>query len=1046
MITRFLCQLTFILCLILTACSVQADHRGPHGIVRVGIFPVQPLNYMDKHGVAKGLYPDLLRKILKHESWTIEFVPGSWAEGLERLQKDEIDLLLSVAYSPERAKVMDFSNESVAELWGQVFVRPEGKSKNINDLAGRPVAIMRKDICGSNFISTAEKFGVHCKIVEFATHAEVFSAVRKGVVDAGVAPQHIGLRQAKEYKLVGSSIMFSPFSIYFASKKGTQHELLSHIDAQLSSWKKEPDSFYYDRLDYWLGNQGLKTKIPLWLLYASTLGVITILVFAGFSMLLKKTVNRRTREFRESEERYRAIIDLAVDGILLGSQKGIIIEANQHMSAITGLAREQLLGKHVSELPFAGEDVLEKPFRFDLLEKGETVINERTFIRQDGSEVFVEMRSRKMPDGTLQSFYRDITERKKMDKDLRKSEEQFRRIITTVREGILSLDAEWRITFANAHLAEMFGYELDELLGQSFYIFIHEDDLDDFEQRKHEREQGQYSQFERRFRTKEGRKIWTIVSASAFKDNEGHFAGSFGTITDITEQKMAEEALRESEARFKALHNASFGGICIHDKGIILDCNQSLSEMTGYSTDELIGMNGLLLISEKTREIVLNNILSGYEKPYEAIGVRKNNEEYPLRLEARNIPHKGKNVRTVEFRDITGQKQNEAEKRKLENQLQQAQRMDSIGQLAGGVAHDFNNMLGVIIGYSELILAQADPSEKFHTELEEIRKAAQRSAVLTRQLLTFARKQTVAPKVLDLNKAIEGALNILRRLIGENINLIWMPGTGLWPIMMDPSQIDQILANLCANARDAIAGIGKLTVETGNTTLDDDFCIGHAGSVPGEYVRIAVSDNGSGMDKETLAHIFEPFFTTKSVGEGTGLGLATVYGAVKQNNGYITTHSESGQGTTFTIYIPRHVEKTTKVQITKSAKPISRGDEIIMLVEDEPTLLILTKTMLERLGYTVLTAGTPNEAIRIVREFSGHIDLLATDLIMPEMNGRELAKKLAESRPEMKHLFISGYTANIIANQGVLKEGVSFIQKPFSLKQLADKIRAALVS
>jgi len=313
-------------------------------------------------------------------------------------------------------------------------------------------------------------------------------------------------------------------------------------------------------------------------------------------------------------------------------------------------------------------------------------------------------------------------------------------------------------------------------------------------------------------------------------------------------------------------------------------------------------------------------------------------------------------------------------------------------------------------------------------------------------LLIFARKQTVAPRVLDLNQTIEGMLNMLRRLIGENISLSWMPGFGLWPINMDPSQIDQILANLCVNGRDAIAGVGKLTVETKNASFDKEYCATHAGSLPGEYVRITVSDTGSGMDKETLAHIFEPFFTTKEVGEGTGLGLATVYGAVKQNIGFINAYSEPGQGTTFTIYIPRHVETTLETRVTASPKPVVRGDEIVMLVEDEPTLLQMSKIMLERLGYTVLAAGTPGEAIRLAGEYAGQIHLLATDVIMPEMNGRELSLRLLESRPEMKCLYMSGYTANIIANQGVLKEGVSFIQKPFSKNELASKVREAMES
>jgi ABC-type amino acid transport substrate-binding protein len=263
------CRLVFIFFLALTVCPAQAVDKGPKGVARVGVFPFEPLNFIDEKGVAQGLYPDLLREIVKDEKWAVEFVPGSWAEGLERLQRGEIDLILSVAYSPERAESMDFTFESVAELWGQVFFKPNSKLKNINNLEGHRVAITSKDISGSNFIATAEKLGVHCEIVEFPTHGKVFAAVQEGKVDAGVAPQHFGLRHAREFNLIGSSIIFSPFSIYFASKKGTQHELLSHIDAHLSSWKKEPNSFYYERIDSWLGSRSLKTKIPTWLIYSS---------------------------------------------------------------------------------------------------------------------------------------------------------------------------------------------------------------------------------------------------------------------------------------------------------------------------------------------------------------------------------------------------------------------------------------------------------------------------------------------------------------------------------------------------------------------------------------------------------------------------------------------------------------------------------------------------------------------------------------------------------------------------------------------------------
>ena len=380
----------------------------------------------------------------------------------------------------------------------------------------------------------------------------------------------------------------------------------------------------------------------------------------------------------------------------------------------------------------------------------------------------------------------------------------------------------------------------------------------------------------------------------------------------------------------------------------------------------------------------------------------------------------------------------------LQTSLKQAEKMETVGQLAGGVAHDFNNMLGVILGHAELGMEQVDQAHPLFTDLKEIHTAAIRSADITRQLLAFARKQTVAPKVLDLNQTIEGMLKMLRRLIGEDINLVWQPESSLWPVKVDPSQIDQIMANLCVNARDAIEGVGILTVETGNDALDDEYCRTHPGFVAGEYVRMSVIDNGCGMHEETLAHIFEPFFTTKGVRKGTGLGLATVYGAVKQNEGFINVYSEPRQGTTFTIYLPRHMDLAGDASSDIMVESGVGGRETILLVEDERTILKMTTTMLQRLGYSVISAATPHEALRLAGEFASEIHLLLTDVIMPEMNGRDLAKNLSLHYPGLKCLFMSGYTSDIIAQQGVVDEGVQFIQKPFSKNDLATKIRMVL--
>lgn len=387
-----------------------------------------------------------------------------------------------------------------------------------------------------------------------------------------------------------------------------------------------------------------------------------------------------------------------------------------------------------------------------------------------------------------------------------------------------------------------------------------------------------------------------------------------------------------------------------------------------------------------------------------------------------------------------------SDRRILEDQLLQAQKMESVGRLAGGVAHDFNNMLGVILGYAEFALAQIEEGQPLHPALKGIQQAARRSADLTKQLLAFACKQTVSPKVLDLNETLEGMLKLLRRLIGESIDLAWLPGKKLGLINMDPSQIDQILANLCVNARDAVGDNGKVTIETGTAVFDEAYCARHPDSVPGEYVMLAVKDNGCGMDAGTISHLFEPFFTTKEIGKGTGLGLATVYGIVRQNNGFINVYSEPGQGATFRIYLPRCAAGVGRKTEPETEKPAASGVETILLVEDDPMILKMITMMLERLGYRVLAAATPGEAIRLAKEYAGRIQLLMTDVIMPEMNGRDLAGILMSRDPRLKCLFMSGYTADVIADHGVLNEGTHFIQKPFSLKDMAAKMREALES
>jgi PAS domain S-box-containing protein len=940
-----------------------------------------------------------------------------------------------------------------------------------------------------------------------------------------------------------------------------------------------------------------------------------------------------------------------------------------------------------------------------------------------------------------------------------------------------SLDSQGRFIEVNQRWLDTLGYSREEVVGRNFAAFLSPDFgqhfIDNFKRFK---AAGEIIGVEFTMVKKDGRPIEVSFNGKIGTTADGQFHRTHCFFQDITQRKRDEAALRESEERFRALHNASFGGIVIHDHGLILDCNQGLSELTGYTFEELIGMDGLMLIAPQSRDLVRQNIQQGFEQPYETVGLRKDGSQYPLSIRGSNIPYKGRTVRVTEFRDITefkrleealekrlialtcpptrttgvtfadlfdpaqiqriqdefaaatgvasiithpdgtpitrpsnftrlcstiirttelgcancfksdaalgryhpegpivqpclsgglwdagasitvgghhvanwliGQVRNEvqdeaamrryaqaigadetdfmqafrevpsmsrvqfervaqalftlanqlstsayqnvqqaramterrkaeaalrvseerfrlameatrdglwdwdiatdtvyyspnywvmlgydpdaqspttsswlemihpddrervlaantdcmdnrcatfqveyrmrtrdgvwkwiqgrgkavargedgravrmigthvdiserkhteAEQEALKAQLLQAQKMESVARLAGGIAHDFNNMLMVIQGHADLALMTMPPGNPAHHRFLAIRETVERSADLTRQLLAFARKQPIAPKILNLNTTIANMLTMLRRLIGEEITLTWLPGEGLWPVKADPSQMDQVLINLCVNARDAITGVGTIIVETLNATLDASYCATHTGFVPGDFVRISVADNGCGMDKTTLAKIFEPFFTTKGIGKGTGLGLATVYGIVKQNNGFVNVYSEPDQGTVFTLYLPKASgEAVPRVQ--EQADAVQGGKETILVVEDEAAILEMATDMLQLLGYTVLAAETPGEALRKCTLYSGKIDLLMTDVIMPEMNGRELAQRLLVNQPWIKCLFMSGYTADIIAHQGVLEEGIHFIQKPFTHTTLATKVREALAS
>lgn len=619
---------------------------------------------------------------------------------------------------------------------------------------------------------------------------------------------------------------------------------------------------------------------------------------------------------------------------------------------------------------------------------------------------------------------------------------KFRYLHETMMDAFASCDMAGYIQEANSALQVLLGYSEDELRQMTFRDLTPEK-WHAAEARIIEEEvmvRGYSGVYEKEYRKKDGTIFPVELRTFLVRDSAGRPIGSRAIVRDISERKRAEEALELFRFSIDRASDAVFWLDC---DGSFPYVNEQVCRYLGYTREEMMCLHVWDIAPKLKRDRwpeQWEDVKRVGKSAFETVHRHKDGKFIPVEISANHIKFGDKEFHIAFVRDITERKQEEKERAKLEAQLIQAQKMESVGRLAGGVAHDFNNMLSVILGYAELIKSQLSIDDPLMNYALEIEKAAKRSRDTTRQLLAFSRKQIISPRPMNLNDLITATQTTLSRLIGENINLRFHPESEPCPIRFDPGQIDQILINLVVNARDAMPNGGRLTIETKNVQLNENYCRKHLGAVPGSYVMLAVSDDGTGMDKKTLSHVFEPFFTTKEVGKGTGLGLATVYGIVKQNGGLIYVYSEPGQGTTFKIYLPRSVKEDEFKEEAEEAPSVDHGSGTVLLVEDDDMVRRMTAAMLTAIGYTVLVAETPMNALSISEKGDVPIDLLITDVVMPEMSGPELRNKMLVSRPEIKVLFMSGYTSNVIVDHGMLEEGVHFIQKPFSKNDLASKI------
>ncbi len=788
------------------------------------------------------------------------------------------------------------------------------------------------------------------------------------------------------------------------------------------------------------------------------------------------TARKQTENtLRESEERYRAVFNNnhAVM-LLINPDTGEIKDANLAACNFYGYSYGELTSKNINKINIMSQDDIRIAIEDTMTVKRNHFLFKHRL--SNGEIRDVEVYSGPIQFGKskmLYSFIHDISERKRAEENLQRSEVRHRTILQSAMDGFCVIDSNSYIKEVNEAFCRMSGYTEYELLKMQGPEIEFIDNMEEFYSHMKEIEEHGEARFESKLRCKNENIINVEVSVQHRKDDDVKIA----FIRDITTRKQIEEVQLflakmssgdEKEPFFNELsrflaEKISMDFICIdrldsdgltahtlavwHD-GTFEDnisytlkdtpCAEVVDKSICYfpakvaqlfPNDEVLqdlkaeSYAGITLIGHTGQPVGLIAVIS--RKPMKNPSLVQS----MLKLVAERSVGELERLNAAE------------EKAKLEIQLQQNQKLESIGRLAGGVAHDFNNMLCVIMGHAEMALDKINPNDSVYNDLKEIATAAQRSAELTRQLLAFARKQTIAPKQLDLNQTISGMLKMLKRLIGEEIDLNWQSEAELWSILMDTSQIDQILANLCVNARDAITGVGAIIIEAANCKFSEKYCANNNGYLQGEFVRLSVKDSGCGMNLETMEHIFEPFFTTKAINEGTGLGLSTVYGAVKQNNGFIIVNSEEGHGTTFNIYLPRYIGENESKKENDQLSPVKCGKETVLVVEDEKIILKLTTAMLNKLGYNTLSANTPAEAISKVKSYNDDIHLIITDVIMPEMNGRDLSKLIIDLHPETKCMFISGYTADVIAHHGVLEEGVKFLQKPFSIKDLASLVR-----
>ena len=778
--------------------------------------------------------------------------------------------------------------------------------------------------------------------------------------------------------------------------------------------------------------------------WSVVLAMISFAAAGGRLFVVQRQLLISTQELQKNLALLQGISESTTDAVFVKDREGRYLLANPAAARNVGLTVEQMLGKTDVEVftPETGRRIMEKDR--EILKTGESITYEEAATAAEVTRTFL---TTKGPYRDAQGaivgvlgIARDITERKRSEEEFRKSQQRLRMHIEHTPLAVVEWDLDFRVAAWNNSAERIFGFTRKEAMGQYADFIVPPDARPAvFQYWQNLLSQHGPSTKANENITKSGRIISCEWYNTPLVDETGRVLGVASLVQDVTERERAE-------AKFRGLLESAPDSMVVTDRdGRIVLVNAQTEKLFGYKRTELLNQPIEMLMPERFRKVYPAHRIELAERPQarevgkqlELFGLRKDGTEFPIEVSLSPLITDQGALISSGIRDTT-------ERLALEERLRQSQRMEAVGRLAGGIAHDFNNLLTIILGYSQILADGLPGTSRLADSNAQIKAAGERAAGITRQLLAFSRKQMLSPRVINLNDIVLNLDSLLRRLIGEDIEVMTAPAGDIGMVRADPGQIEQVIMNLALNSRDAMPNGGKLTLETANTTLDGTYALEHQPVEPGRYVMLAVSDTGHGMTTETMGRIFEPFYTTKDVGKGTGLGLSMVYGIVKQSGGYIWVYSEPNRGTTFKIYLPRVDQPAELVSMEKQLTGTSRGTETILLVEDDPQLRDLSSSILSQSGYKVLTASTPEEGIKICESNHRDIRLLVTDVVMPRINGRQLAERILKLCPKIRVLYISGYTDNAIVHYGVLDPGLWFLAKPFTLSALVEKVREVL--